>query len=967
MVAGARIWHKLAAIALTFIVPLALTAYFLIDEATVRIDFAKNELQGVEYLRPLSVLLLDLVQHRGAARRSFGGTPEAVADRAAAEAAVDADFKALLAVDRRLGGPLQTSPADLAARERARSAPQLLADDWEGLVAARSGGSAAASEARHAELIVRVRALFAHVGDTSRLILDPDLDSYYVMDALLLEEPELVQRISDLGEAVGRLVPQGLELGDFVNIGGTVAVLKATADDLERNLGVAFREAPEDSGRDGLEAAVTPLLNAAIGGVADLNRLSTQHVISPGGSTIDVVTYGNAVAAALKANADLWRVLLDQEEDLLRIRRDVYLQRRAVALRSVVVAVVLSSALTLLLARRISRNVGEVAATSARLAAGDLRRRATVRSRDEIGAMAMSFNTMADQLQAVVEKTEQTVRERTRQLQLLQSVAVAANEAHTVPEALGIVLDDVCRSMEWPVGHALLRTPGGEHLVTSGTWHLSDSARWERFRTVTEKLRFSPGVGLPGRVLAQGTPAWVTDATADTGFPREEVCRELGLRAAMAFPVHLGAEVVAVLEFFGTDPAEPDQALIDLMADIGTQLSRVVERARAEQALQLSRDAAESASRTKSSFLAGMSHELRTPLNAIIGYSELLEEDLADLGQEAMVTDIERIRQSGKHLLGVINDILDLSKIEAGKMDLYLETFDVAAAVEEVAETVRPLVERNHSRFVIEVEPGVGEMRADLTKVRQTLLNLLGNAAKFTEGGTVTLGARRDDGWIVVDVADTGIGMTPDQQALLFRPFSQVDSSPTRRYGGTGLGLVISRDFCRLMGGDVTVESELGRGSCFTVRLPVTVAEPVATPVSPPTDSGGVQRRPDVLIVDDDPAVRDLLARFIVSDGYEVATAADGDEGLRRARDLRPRAIILDVVMPERDGWNVLTRLKADPELRDTPVIILTVVDEKTVGLSLGAAEYITKPIDRERVVSLVRRYCGEKAPPVTS
>ena len=502
-------------------------------------------------------------------------------------------------------------------------------------------------------------------------------------------------------------------------------------------------------------------------------------------------------------------------------------------------------------------------------------------------------------------------------------------------------------------------------LVSSGVWHVEDDEQFGEFRRVSSTYRFPSGIGLPGRVLASGKPAWVEDVTLDDNFPRAALSSDLGVRAGLAFPVLVNREVAAVLEFFATEPAQPSAGLLDLMENVGTQLGRVIERARAEESLQRSKDEADRANRTKSTFLASMSHELRTPLNAIIGYSEILEEDLGDLGEEQMVSDVEKIRRSGKHLLGVINDVLDLSKIEAGKMDLYLETFEVSALVDDVTSTVRPMVEQGGNTLVVRVEGELGQMRADASKVRQALLNLLSNSAKFTEGGTVTLDVRRsetDSGpWITMAVGDTGIGLSPDQLAQLFRPFTQVDSGPTRRYGGTGLGLVISRDFCRLMGGDIGVESELGQGSTFTIRLPAVVPDPAAD-----APAGGLASAPgaSVLVVDDDPAVRELLQRFLAADGYRVATAADGDEGLRVARKLVPRVIVLDVVMPRGDGWSLLSRLKSDPVLRDIPVIVLTIVDEKATGYSLGAAEYMTKPIDRDKLAAMVKRHFdGPPAP----
>jgi PAS domain S-box-containing protein len=404
-----------------------------------------------------------------------------------------------------------------------------------------------------------------------------------------------------------------------------------------------------------------------------------------------------------------------------------------------------------------------------------------------------------------------------------------------------------------------------------------------------------------------------------------------------------------------------------------TGLADISDRKRMEGELHKAIWASEQATRAKSDFVASMSHELRTPLNAIIGYSEILFEDAQSAGRESETADLRKIQDAGKHLLGLIDNILDLSKIEAGKMTLYLETFELRPMIDSVAATVTALAKKTGNVLVVSCADEVGTMHSDLTKVRQILFNLLSNACKFTRNGTITLAAVRDANeavdWIEFQVRDTGIGMTTDQQAKVFEAFTQADASTTRTYGGTGLGLAITKSFCRLMGGDVTLTSEAGKGTTFVVRLPaVTHAASDTVGLAAEKRSEGPQvaepeHAPIVLVVDDDPNARELLRRHLQRGGYAVRMAANGEEAMQLARTLRPDVVTLDALMPQMDGWAVLSAMKEDAVLAEIPVIMVTIVDNQSIGFSLGAADYLIKPIDRDRLVRAVEKCCPSGAP----
>ena len=430
--------------------------------------------------------------------------------------------------------------------------------------------------------------------------------------------------------------------------------------------------------------------------------------------------------------------------------------------------------------------------------------------------------------------------------------------------------------------------------------------------------------------------------------------------------VLLGVLIVHLDAQHRHDAAE--EAFLRSAADI---LAGAIERQHIMEKLRQATKAADAANRAKSTFLANMSHELRTPLNAIIGYSEMLQEEAEDAGETELVPDLKKIQAAGRHLLELINTVLDLSKIEAGKMELYLETFDVQSMIQDVVAVVQPLLAKNANQLELSCNELAGRMCTDLTKLRQSVLNLLSNACKFTERGTIYLEVTREaatplceDDWIVFSIRDTGIGMTPDQMARIFQPFTQAEANTSRQFGGTGLGLSITQSFCRMMGGEISVESTPGAGSIFRIRLPANVAvtrkqeqEQAAKPTPPEAFGSGTR----VLVIDDEPAACDLMQRFLSKEGFSVITASSGSEGLRLAKALHPDAITLDVMMPGMDGWAVLKAFKLDPQLAEIPVIMLTMVDSMNLGYALGAAEYLTKPVDRNRLLTVLENYRREQ------
>jgi signal transduction histidine kinase/DNA-binding response OmpR family regulator len=622
------------------------------------------------------------------------------------------------------------------------------------------------------------------------------------------------------------------------------------------------------------------------------------------------------------------------------------------------------------------------------IAHGDLEATIDISSRDEIGSLAQDLNVMRGSIKelfgalhesnAKLEEYSQTLEQRVEERTAALARSVAELQAlREVGQTVSSTLD-LHTVLSTIVSYAdqLSGTDGGaiyEYDEPTEVFHLRATQKFEpEFIAALQATPLHIGEGAVGRAAATREPIQIPDiftAGAYQGRLRETLAR-FGFRAILAVPLLREDRVVGGLVVGRKSPGAFPSTTVKLLQAFATQSTLAIQNAQLFREIEERGHQLEIASQHKSQFLANMSHELRTPLNAIIGYSEMLHEEAEDLGYADFLPDLQKIHAAGKHLLVLINDILDLSKIEAGKMDLFLEAFDIAPMVQDVITTVQPLAEKNANTLAVHHADNLGAMRADLTKVRQALFNLLSNACKFTTQGTITLAVARDtvDGvaWLTFRVSDTGIGMTPEQMGKLFQAFSQADTTTTRQYGGTGLGLVITQRFCHMMGGDITVESALGQGSTFTLRLPAEVIDAKAAPAlrtETVTASALPEEAPTVLVIDDDPTVHDLMQRFLSKEGVRVVAAASGAEGLRLAKALRPTAITLDVLMPGMDGWTVLTRLKGDADLADIPVIMLTIVDDKHMGYTLGAADYLTKPIDWNRLAGVLRKYRCERPP----
>jgi signal transduction histidine kinase/DNA-binding response OmpR family regulator len=582
---------------------------------------------------------------------------------------------------------------------------------------------------------------------------------------------------------------------------------------------------------------------------------------------------------------------------------------------------------------------------------------------------AISLDRFLAEREQAAQQLEKLVAERTtelarsvEELRALGEVSQTVNSTLDLNTVLGAIVSKAAQLSGTETGTIYVFNESKHEYELRATYGMTESlidSLKEQHAVINEALE---------RAIERREPMQTADLHEELPSVARDIVLRAGYPARLIVPLLAADRIVGALVVRRKAPGQFPTNTIELLQTFAAQSVLAIQNARLFSEIEEKSRQVEIANQHKSQFLANMSHELRTPLNAIIGLTDMMVNNVARFGTDKALEPLRRVHRAGIHLLGLINQILDLSKIESGKLELHLESVSILPLIEEVVGTARPLAEQNKNVLAVECPRELPPIEADAMRLRQIILNLLSNACKFTTSGNVKLqvatALHEGQRFLEIAVIDTGIGMTAEQMSRLFEEFSQADAATARQYGGTGLGLSITRRLCQMMGGDVTVASELGKGSRFTVRLPFAAGRDAEAPAARAGKAAVAEPGRDyVLVIDDDETARDLIADYLAQAGFAVITAADGVEGLKRAKKYHPIAITLDVIMPDIDGWTVLAALRGDPELADIPTIMATIVDEQRHGMTLGAVGYLTKPIDRDKLVDLIAKYRAPSGP----
>ena len=909
--------RKFVLISVFFLANLTLVMYFLVNEFNDRIEFTVKELEGTRYLRPLVRLFLHAGEARRLARIYHRGDAAGLATLKNRLADIDDDLRAVETVDRALGASLQSTPRLSAIRQW-----------WTVLKIETLDPASRRADSLYEDFNREIRAFYSHIGDVSNLILDPDLDTYYLMDAILLKLHEGQALLLELGiDAEGVALRKSLTPDERARFIVQLGLIRSNLDATRQNAEKVFNNNPSGTARPHLEKAYdnfVQVARTALDGIQrDLVDAKTPALAPDAAST--------ATTQPLEVSSDLWLRDVAELDDLMGARVALYEGRRRIAWISTLLVLCLVGYLWLAFYAAAMGTVQNLEQASQRMLGADPGKEIVLETQDELGRVTRSFNAIAQRLRHEWEQaTQDNARARAAEAGLLES------EERTrliIQAALdGVVTIDVeGRVVEW--------NPQATTIFG-----------WARAEAVGKKLselivplqhRAAHDAGLR-RYLETGEGPVLNKRIEITALRR----------GGAEFPVELSIT-----------PLSQGKG-----AAFSAFIRDITDRKRNEEELRKAKEMAEESNRTKSEFLANMSHELRTPLNSIIGFSTVVLRGKGKSlpAQEALY--VERILDNGKHLLGLINTILDLSKIEAGKVELNVVPIALDALVRDTVAQLEGRVVDKKVRLIPDLPSQIAPFPTDPEKLKQILINLVGNAIKFTEQGSVTVRLVVDPKNDVprrIDIIDTGVGIPKDMLGRIFDAFQQVDTGMARKYEGTGLGLTISRSLSNLLGCRIEVESEIGKGSTFSLHLlPLsppdrtsTTTTRVARPESADVHGDDLELRDKlVLVIDDEDDSRFLLRQYVSDCGCRVAEAGSGPEAIAKARLQKPDLITLDLMMPGMNGWETLRNLKADPALFDVPVVVVSIVGSENRGTIFGAADLLNKPVAREELCAVLRR-----------